>query len=307
MAIQARAFLRFKQGRYQESIDYFKLQLDAIGPNEHIYENMALAYGRLHENAEASACYARAILLTQQKPQEQQKFSTLLLGLSAVIEKPEDALAVLDAGMDLLKQQYDKPHSLMAKTLTAMGDLHLKLEDISAAEKCYREAVIIFIDTCGYETPLTSNAMTKHAEILFLLGEKEEAITVFINALEVWTNVDDQSFEPNMIAKALLALKNEPEQSHNIKVSATSTLTRLQNKISNSAVLSQDLNMLCLLKFMYELFIVYGNIPKALECCKIFTECLTRLDDKSLGELLPIKTQLLQEATEILGIMQTIK
>lgn len=310
MAIQARAFLRFKQGRYQESIDYFKLQLETLGPNESIYENMALTYTRLNDTGEASICYARAILLIQQKPLEQQKFSTLLMGLSNVLNSVDDSLAVLEASMDLLKAQYDKPHSLMAKTLTAMSDLHMKRQDFAAAEACCREAVTIFIDTCGYETPLTSNAMTKHGEILLLLNDNSEALQVFINALEIWARVDDQSFDSNMVLKGLMALRNKSEsadladpQQEKIK----QILVPLADKINNSAFLSQDLNMLCLLKFIYELDIVYGNIPQAISCCLGFIESLGRLDDASLGELSSVKNQLEHEAREILAIMQTIK
>ena len=307
MAIQARAFLRFKQGRYPESIDYFNMQLDTLGPNESIYENMALTYGRLHNNEEASICYARAMLLIQQKPTDKQRYSTLLMGLSSVLTNPEDALTVLEASMDLLKAQYDKPHSLMAKTLTAMADLHLRRQDVNAAEACYREAVTIFIDTCGYETPLTSNAMTKHAETLLMLNQQADALQTFTNSLEIWARVDDQSFESNMVLKALMALKDKPESEEIDNPAVIQALSAITNKIVHSDFLSQDINVLCLLKFIYELDILYGDIPQAIRCCQTFVELLNQLSEGTLGELLPIKEQLSLEAQEILGIMQTIK
>lgn len=309
MAIQARAFLRFKQGSYQESIDYFKMQLDTLGPNESIYENMALTYTRLHNNNEASICYARAILMIQQKPAEQQKFSTLLMGLSNVLNNVEDSLTVLEASMDLLKAQYDKPHSLMAKTLTAMGELQVQRQDLAAAEACYREAVTIFIDTCGYETPLTSNAMTKHGEILLQLNDASAALPVFIEALKIWAKVDDHSFDSNMVLKGLMALKNQQtdNRADTSKEIIVATLAALVTKIANSPLLSQDLNMLCLLKFIYELDILYGDIPQAMACCESFITSLNNVDEVTLGELAPLKVQLVQEAKEILSMMQTIK
>lgn len=299
MAIQALSFLRFKQGRYQESIDYFKKQIDIMGPNERIYENMALAHSRLNQYKEASICYANAILLIRQKPQEQQQFATLLLGLSAVLDNIDDSLVVLDASMDLLKTIYDKPHSLMAKTLTAMGDLHLKRQDSSAAEKSYAEAVTIFIDTCGYETPLTSNAMNKYARTLLLLDKKDKAMTQFLDALKVWAKVDNESFDPNMVVEALMALKNSSGGAESIPV-----LEAIQNKILSHPVLFTDLNVLCLLKFIYELYITNHDIPRAKICCKLFIDYLNKLDETHLKGLLPIRDQLLQESMEIANIME---
>lgn len=305
MAVQALAFLRFKQGRYQESLDYFNIQIDVIGPNERIYENMALAYSRLEKYKDASISYAQAILLIKQKPQEEQEFSTLLMGLSNVLDNTEDALVVLDESMRLLKERFNKPHSLMAKALGAMGDLHMKRKDISAAEQCYKEAVDIFIDTCGYETPLTANALNKYAKSLLLLNKKQEALAAFTDSLSVWAKVDNESFEPNVIVEALITLSKERQENDLAITDKTiATLESLQNKIIDNAVLKNDINMICLLKFIYEIYILKGDIPRALHCCRTFKDCLSQLDATSLGEFSSYRTKLLEETSFLLGILE---
>lgn len=309
LAIQARAFLRFKQGRYEESLDYFHKQIDLQGPNQIIYENMALAYSRLNQPNEASTAYARAILLIRQQSQDNQKLATLLLGLSTVLENPEDALAVLEESLKMLQIRYDKPHSLMAKTLGAMGDLHMKQQNLIKAEKCYSEAVRIFIDTCGLETPLTSNAMHKHARSLTLLNEKQKAIDTFIESLNIWAKVDNDSFEPNAIVEALLTLTKIYEDDPSLGKMSNElilALESIQRKIENSS-LADDLNTACLLKFITEMYIRAGDIPRAIACSKSFRGCLLKLNPQTLGELAPYRDKLLEETTQLLRIMETIK
>lgn len=308
MAIQARAFLRFKQKRYEEAIDYFNMQIEALGPNELIYENMALAYARLNQPIDASKCYAEAILLIRQKPLEEQQFATLFISLSLVLEKIEDAFTVLNAGMELLKIKYkNKPHSLMAKTLTAMGDLHTKKHNALSAEKCYSEAVQIFIDTCGYNTPLTSSAMNKHAGSLILLNNKDKAAEIYLTALSIWVKLDDEIFDIQMILEAILFFIKDKELSKIHSEKLFTTLQLLQNKIVNSPIFSADLNAICLLKFIYELFILQGNIPAAMACCKAFENSLFQLKETDLLELTPYRDQLLEETRNLLKIMASIK
>ncbi len=301
MAIQARAFLRFKQHRYQESVDYFNEQIALLGPNEKIYENMALAYSRLNQMDEAARSYARAILLIREKPPEEQKFATLLMGLSTVLDNTEDALTVLTASMEMLKQIYDKPHSLMAKTLSAMGDMHMKRNEIVEALPCYEDAVKIFIDTCGYETPLTSNAMNKYGKALLQNQQNEKASQVFLDALNVWVKLDDSTFDSGMVLEALMTFMDKKNDE------VLSVLPLLQNKIVASEMLRQNLNVLCLLKFIYQIYILNGNIPEAYKTCQIFKENLSQLSAAELDQLLPFRDKLLEETSEILKIMDTIK
>lgn len=307
-AIQALAFLRFKQGKYKDSVDYFKNQIDIQGPNEMIYENMALAYTRLGNYKEASLCYARALLLIRQQSSDKQKMSTLLMGLSLVLDEVDDAFIVLKESMKLLQQRFDKPHSLMAKTLGAMGDLHMKRQDFLAAEDCYHQAVRIFIDTCGYETPLTANTMGKHAKMLLQLGHKEKAILEFIQSLKVWVRVDNESFDPNSVVEALLALRNEFHEISRDKIPAEliTVIELLEKKITNNAVLASDLNILCLLKFMTELYIFLGEMLHATGCSRSFRDALLKLDNSTLGDLTPYRDKLLQETTELLTLLESL-
>lgn len=302
LAIQSRAFLRFKQNKYLESLEYFEKQLNHYGPNEKIYENMALVYSRLNRNKEAAQAYAQAILLIQQFPVEQQSFSTLLMGLATVLENVDDALVVLNESMHLLKERFDKPHSLMAKTLGAIGDLYMKKNDYIAAKHYYNQAVNIFIETCGLDSPLTSNAMNKEANCLFLLGEKEKAYDVILNSLKVWAQVDNYSFSANAVCEALMLLKDSNKTPEEV----ISILESLQNKIINNPILANDINTLCLLKFIYEIYIIKHDIPRAILCCKIFKDCLNKLDGKKLGEYLSFRDQFLQDTVALLAILESI-
>lgn len=306
-AIQARAFLRFKQGKYQDSVDYFKNQIAIQGPNEIIYENMALAYVRLGDYKAASLSYARALLLIRQQPLDKQKMSTLLMGLALVLENDDDAFVVLEESLKLLQQRFDKPHSLMAKTLGAMGDLHMKHKDYSAAEQCYHQAVLIFIDTCGYETPLTASAMDKHARMLLQLGQKENAIDEFIQSLTVWANVDNESFDPNSVVEALMALRNEYEIIRdNMPAELIMVLEKLQKKIEDNPVLATNLNILCLLKFITELYIFLGKMTHATHCSRSFRDALQKLDTTTLGDFASHRDKLLQETRELLALLETL-
>lgn len=304
MTMQARAFLRFKQGKYEDSLEYFHKLIEIMGPNEQIYENMALTYSRLNDFKAATICYAQAILLIRLKPPEEQRITTLLLGLSTVLENAEDSLIVLNESLNLLKKQYNKPHSLMAKTLSGMGDLHSKRQDLNKALECYQEAVTIFIDTCGYETPLTANALNKHAKTLLALNKNHDAIQIFIDALQVWSKVDNQSFEPNAVLEALLALRNQKVENDPERLLAA--LDLLKEKIIKSRELESDINVLCLLKFMYELCIINGDIPRAIIFCTAFKDSLLKLDERQLGANIVHRTQLLQETMELLEIIEKI-
>jgi tetratricopeptide (TPR) repeat protein len=304
MAIQARAFLRFKQGQYEDALRYFHQLIEIMGPNEQIYENMALTYSRLNDFKEATICYARAILLIRQKPPEEQKITTLLLGLSTVLDDPNEALIVLNESLRLLKLQYDKPHSLMAKTLSGMGDLQVKRHDLKAAGECYAEAVKIFIDTCGYETPLTANAMNKQAKNLLAQQRNAEAIQLFLDALQVWIKVDAHSFEPNAILEALLAFRTLAEEIPSAQI--ISILDALKDKIAHTNMLSHDINTLCLLKFIYELYIIKGDIPRAEACCCLFRDLLVNLDERQLGANISHRNQLLDETIQLLSIIEKI-
>lgn len=301
--IQALAFLRFKQGRYRESIEYFNKQLEIQGPHEGVYENLALSYAKLQQNKQASLCYAYAIHLIRQKQIEKQRPVTLLMGLAVVLENSEDAMALLQEALILLRDRYDKPHSLMAKTLTAMGDLHLSRQDIAAAEACYDEAVRIFIDTCGFETPLTAKAMSKHASILFISGYNDQAMNVFLNSLRIWIKVDDQSFDSSSAAEALMVFNKEKFFSEELLM----VLDLLRNKLVMSPFFENDLSTVCLLKFVTEIYILNKDFSRAIFCCQSFIDCLNKMNEEKLGENAPYRKQFLAEMNELLCLMETIK
>jgi tetratricopeptide (TPR) repeat protein len=186
-----------------------------------------------------------------------------------------------------------------------MGDAYMKLGNLNAAAKCYGEAIPIFIDTCGYETPLTSNAMNKYARVLLRLNNKAKAREVFISALQIWAKVDNESFDSSMVAEAIMGLMNE-----RIKDEWTEKLIAclddLQKKVENNPIFANDINVLCLLKFIYELFIVNGEIQRAKRCCQSFKVCLQQLDEAKLGELAQFRDKFLREVTELLQIIETI-
>ncbi len=310
LAIQSRAFLRFKQGKYQEALEYFEKQLDILGPNDTIYENMALVYSRLGQKKEAAIAYARAILLILKNPQEKQRFATLLMGLSNVLDNTDDALTVLETSLQLLKERFDKPHSLMAKALGAMGDLYMKKKDYNAAEKCFNEAVNIFISTCGYDTPLTSNAMNKYANVLLMMGSSEKAQQTYLESLKVWSQVDNHSFDANGVAEALINLSKGIQANALQKTSLKKNILiieSIQKKITDNSILADDINSLCLLKFIYEIYIILGDISRAKTCCIAFKNDLEKLDTAQLGSYISYRDKLLEETKQILTLLESIQ
>lgn len=312
MAVQALSFLRFKQGRYQEAAEFFNKQIEVEGPNDIIYENMALCYSRLNQEAQARRCYGQALLLIQQQSSSNaDRMATLLLGLSTALNTPEEALIVLEESRQLLQAKYGTAHSLVAKTLSAMGDYQMKLQQSEKAQISYQEAVQIFLDTCGKDTPLTSNAMQKQGDALLALNKIPEAIQSFLRALDVWNQVDPISFDSSAVAKIILFFNEQMKKNSNAirthKKNIQQALQTLAHKIAQSEILSQDLNTLCLLKFVYEGHLFSQDIANAIKYCQLLNDCLVKLDDQQLGELAQYKKMLLDETKTILSLAQTIK
>jgi len=304
MAIQARAFLYFKQEKYTESLKYFNQHVDLVGPNEKLYENIALVNMRLGQNQQASVCYAKAILLILQKPKEEQNFATLFMSLAVILYNSDDALFILNESMNMLKNKYGDSHSLMAKNLTVMGDKYISLDNPIKACECYSDAVNIFIETCGYETPLTANAMNKQARTLILLENIDKALKFYIDALCVWSKVDDNSFDASMVLEALLFMVDKGSKEESLNANSDKTLDALlmlQNKIKNNVKFRSNPDVFCLLKFIYQLYIIKKNIPSAIVCASLFKDCLYELDVAN-----PYRNQLLEETTSILQIMKNM-
>lgn len=309
MAIQAFSFLRFKQGRYQESVDFFNQQIEIEGPNDIIFENMALAYSRLNQKQQASTCYAEAYLMIQEKSKNEERLATLLVGLSTVLEQPQDALVVLEEGLRLLNLKYSSPHSLMAKTLSAMGDYYMKLHQYREAEQAYQRAVSIFIDTCGKDTPLTSTALQKHGESLIACNKIAEGIKTLIDALNVWNAVDPASFDATSVAQIMIFL-NEQMKTNTSLISHNrlqGILQRLEQKIVTTETLNNSLNDLCLLKFIYEWHALNKDITKTMRTCQLLQNLLEQMDEKELGETAPYRKMLLEQTNAILNLSKTIK
>jgi len=210
--IQALAFLRFKQSRFIECSQLFEEILVLLGPSAALLENMGHAYNAVGDFNKAEMCFSKAKELIERGGDEAIRTSNLggvLLGLGLVKRHrgfAAEALPVLLQALNFYKERHQEDHSLVAKAATAVARAYEDLGELDKAEEHLREVVRIFRVTCGDESPLTANALSKLGNLLWERQKWQQAEEVLLEALQRSAEVDKFSVHLPTIARDVVFL-----------------------------------------------------------------------------------------------------
>jgi tetratricopeptide (TPR) repeat protein len=190
---EALAFCRWKQGKYQEALEIFNWQLEVVGPNVALYENMGHTYNKIGKYDEAEKCLKSAIELMEKggnfKPGQK---GGIYLGLANVQQSKgliKDALQSRMKALETYNQSYGShPHSLCAKANMYVGQTYMQIvAEFRKAEPYFREALRLFKITCA-DSPLTLSSLCELGDLLVFTQTPEsiaEGHQIFKEALEM--------------------------------------------------------------------------------------------------------------------------
>ncbi len=163
------------------------------GPSSALAENMGHCYNALGDYENAERCFTEALDNLSQSKLDHAGGTFLGLGvLKNRLGKHEEALVLIQRGLDYYNTKYAHEHNLQAKAHTSLATTYEHLGRFVDAERHWAEAVRIFLICCGEEdSPLTYNARTNWGKCLLQLGRKEEGMREFIKgfqANQAWEN-----------------------------------------------------------------------------------------------------------------------
>lgn len=191
-AVQALAFTRWKQGRYREALSRFHQMEGWMGKSAALSENIGHTYNTIGSYSDAEGYFREALSLTDALPVgDKGNRGGILLGLAGVQERRGDytgALPSSQASYDFYKGR-DKERgwetSLTAKAAMQLSKVHMKLGSLQKAEAFVREAVRLFIETAGDDSPLVAGAYERLGAVLWQQGKAEEARTAYHGAYKL--------------------------------------------------------------------------------------------------------------------------
>eukprot|EP00928_Gymnodinium_smaydae_P038879 TRINITY_DN26702_c0_g1_i1.p1 TRINITY_DN26702_c0_g1~~TRINITY_DN26702_c0_g1_i1.p1 ORF type:complete len:499 (+),score=126.88 TRINITY_DN26702_c0_g1_i1:93-1589(+) len=188
-AIQALAFTRWKQGRFREALSRFHEMEGWMGKNAALCENIGHTYNALGELASAEQYFQDALRLTRQLPAESSGNSGgILLGLANSQERQGNLPASLQSAQeayDFYKQRDGErgwESSLTAKAAMQVAKVQMLLGDLSSAHAKTAEAVRVFEETAGDDSPLVASALDRLGQILWAQGRSSEARAAYHRA-----------------------------------------------------------------------------------------------------------------------------
>ncbi|CAJ1386998.1 unnamed protein product [Effrenium voratum] len=171
-AIQAVAFLRWKQGRHREALARFHEMEGTLGKNPAICENIGHTYNALGMPKEAEQYFQQSLVFVEANfAGAAENKGGALLGLAGVREKQlkiPEALEAAQQAYDFYKsrdQERGWESSLTAKAAMAVSKMQLKLENLDDAEAKAQEAVRLFESTSGEDSPLLASAWKRLGEV----------------------------------------------------------------------------------------------------------------------------------------------
>jgi tetratricopeptide (TPR) repeat protein len=176
-AVQADAFTKWKRSKFKEAVVLFHEMEDLVGKTAALCENIGHTYSSLGDYPKAEKYFSDALTCLQDPEQvlkngEGNK-GGVLLGLGLIKErmgKINEALPVVRQAYDFYKRRAYLPGgqpSLQAKAGMSCAKLHTKLKQYPEAEAMCEEAIQLFEQTCGEDSPLTAGAYHDFANILW--------------------------------------------------------------------------------------------------------------------------------------------
>eukprot|EP00906_Rhabdomonas_costata_P004524 RCo006671 len=207
-AIQSLGFCRWKQYRFTDALECFLEMEKLVGPSTSLFENIGHTYSSLG-NLEKAEEYFQSALKVQEEidavraklpeamrgaMEDKENRGGILLGLGLVKERRGDiagALVQLERALKCYQEKFkDTDASLTAKAHMSVGKAHEKLNHLPEAEQNFREALRIFIKTCGRDSPLTAGALGSLGKVLYDQHKLEEAQVHLKEALSLEATKD---------------------------------------------------------------------------------------------------------------------
>lgn len=162
-AIQALAFVRWKQSKFKEALPLLLEMEEILGKGAALCENIAHTYNSLGNYEKAEDYFRQALkFIEQESGPNRGNRGGVLLGLGLVrdrLGKHAEAFTVCQKAYEFYKERANgAPASLQAKAGISCGKITCKLGNLPKAEPYFKEAVQMYEVTCGVTSPLTASA-----------------------------------------------------------------------------------------------------------------------------------------------------
>ena len=198
-AIQMLGFCRWKQYRYAEALELFHKMEGMVGPSAALCENIGHTYSSMGNLDKAEKYFTDALELSVKEKDDrgaeaEGNTGGILLGLGLIKDRKNqvaESLPVLQQALDWYQNKFGAVDaSLVAKAHMSVGKAHEKLGDLAKAEYHFREALRIFVVTCGDDSPLSAGAMASLGKVLVRMQDFVEAQKQLKGAVSLEANKD---------------------------------------------------------------------------------------------------------------------
>merc|ERR1719428_1964861 len=189
-AVQALAFVRWKQSKFREALPLFHEMEDLLGKGAALCENIAHTYNSLGDYEKAEDYFRQALkFIEQEHGQNRGNRGGVLLGLGLVrdrLGKHKEALPVVQKAYEFYKERANgAPASLQAKAAISCAKINCKLGNLVKAEAYIKEAVQMYEVTCGATSPLTASAYMELGKCYWAQRKRADAQKALKRAYEI--------------------------------------------------------------------------------------------------------------------------
>mmetsp|Transcript_79613 Transcript_79613/g.165369 ORF Transcript_79613/g.165369 Transcript_79613/m.165369 type:complete len:941 (-) Transcript_79613:78-2900(-) len=189
-AIQALAFVLWKQSKFKEALPLFHEMEGILGKGAALCENIAHTYNSMGNYDKAEEYFRQSLkFIEQEHGLNAGNRGGVLLGLGLVrdrLGRHREALPVIKQAYEFYKERArGAPASLQAKAGISCAKLHMKLGEMRQAEVYIREAVTMYEVTCGETSPLTASAYHELGKCLWMQRKREDAQNALARAYEL--------------------------------------------------------------------------------------------------------------------------
>jgi len=291
--IQALAFTRWKQSRFQEAISLFLEMETIVGQSAALAENIGHTYNSMgdYENAEK---YFSLALSSMDENDPKSNRGGVLLGLGLLLDRTGKTLEGLEKCKDALawyearsSSAGDGPSSLEAKASGSIAKLHFKMDEFEEARAYATKSVDIFVQTCGHDSPLVAGAAKTLGEILLRQGKVEEALSQLKCAYTIEATKDSIQIltlmEVNNLVVDAIASLNETHRYQEFLAVGLQACTSIRNHLpqdGNAAVFYKLIAELAIraTEFRTAAGLLHDAIPllineKSMDCSNLVDQC----------------------------------
>jgi len=200
-AVQALAFVRWKQSKFREALPLFHEMEEILGKGAALCENIAHTYNSLGDYEKAEDYFRQSLkFIEQEHGMNRGNRGGVLLGLGLVrdrLGKHKEALPVCLKAYEFYKDRANgAPASLQAKAAISCAKLNAKLGNLPKAEEFIREAVQMYEVTCGATSPLTASAYHELGKCLWAQKKRHPAQDALKRAYELESMKDAWELVP---------------------------------------------------------------------------------------------------------------